>query len=89
MPGTHYSAALQYQAQDLSKYSISSGGKTPYTTLPTPQVGGPKANSNTAAPFNTIAQAMAAENGLPNDYYVNLTIGATGLPSGPIMTGSR
>ena len=44
--------------------------------------GGPTANSDTAAPFNTIAEAMQYENGLPNDYYVYLTTGATGLAYG-------
>jgi phospholipase C len=81
-PGPNYQAAVQKHAQNRFFYSITAFNKAPYQVLPTPLAGGPTANSDTAAPFNTIAQAMQYENGLPSDYYVYLTTGATGLTYG-------
>ncbi len=77
-PGwNYYQAALQYSAQDRHTYSIHPGGKRPFAALPTPLAGGP-----TTAPFSSISDAMAAENGLAPDYYQFLTTGGTGLASG-------
>ncbi len=77
-PGwNYYQAALQYSAQDRHRYSIHPGGKRPFAALPTPLAGGA-----TTAPFSSISDAMAAENGLAPDYYQFLTTGGTGLKSG-------
>ncbi len=77
-PGPNAGVALQYQATDTSTYEISPAKTTPYSTLPTPNVGGP-----TTPFFNSVSAAEAVEPALPlNDYYM-LTIGGTGLTSGP------
>ena len=77
-PGpNYYQAALQYSAQDRHTYQVSPGDKRPYRRLPTPLAGGP-----TSAPFSSVSDAMAAENGLAPDYYQFLTTGGTGLKSG-------
>ncbi len=79
-PGrNYYTVAGQYRAQDGLVYQINPDHKIPYRTLPTPLAGGPKSNSDTDAPFNTLAEAVQYENGLPSDYYQYLTTGATGL----------
>ncbi|HEY2749061.1 MAG TPA: alkaline phosphatase family protein [Polyangia bacterium] len=80
-PAENYALALQQSAVDKTKWSPSPGGKTPYSVLPPALAGGPK------TPYvSTIAEAQAAENGLPNDYYQYLTTGGTGLASGAVDT---
>jgi len=78
-PGPNYGLAVQYSAKDKKKdkYQVSPGGKSLYSNLPVPLAGGP-----TTPYFQTIEQAKAAENGLPDDYYVYLTTGGTGLQRG-------
>jgi phospholipase C len=76
-PGPNFGTGYQYSAVDGSGgYQISPGGKSLYPVLPTPLVGGPK-----TAPFQSLGQAMQAENGLPLSYYKYLTTGGTGLPA--------
>jgi phospholipase C len=58
------------------KYQVSPMDKSLYETLPPPLVGGPKTPN-----FSTIADAKAAENGLPEDYYKLLTTDGTGQTS--------
>jgi phospholipase C len=77
-PGPNFSRAVQYSAVDThsDKYQVSPMDKSLYETLPPPLVGGPKTPN-----FSTIADAKAAENGLPEDYYKLLTTGGTGQTS--------
>ena len=78
-PGPNYSSASQSAAVDSSPslYEVSPGSKSVFSTLPVPLAGGP-----TTAPFSSVAAAKAAENGLAENYYVNLTTGGTGLTGG-------
>src|SRR5205823_11098396 len=72
-PGrNYYTLGAQYSAIDKNKYQISPDHKMPYSSLPMPLAGGATTNSDTSAPFNTLAQAKKYENGLPDDYYVYL-----------------
>ena len=85
-PGPNFSKAQQFQATENDTFRIAPTKSGPYPTLPPPSVGGPMANSATAPPFNTIAEA--AENTqalLPRDLKL-LTTGATGLKSGGVDT---
>ncbi|MGA2450768.1 MAG: alkaline phosphatase family protein, partial [Polyangiaceae bacterium] len=95
-PGPNYSRSLQASAIDSnpapgvdplavpipSTYQVAPGGKTPYTTLPPPGVGGPE------TPYlPDLPTAEAAENGLPDlpdggpdpAWYTLLTTGGTGI----------
>ncbi len=78
-PGTNFVMSGQDSAVDriTDHYQISPGGKAPYSVLPTPLVGGP-----TTPFFTTLQQAMAAENGLADDYYQYMLTGGTGLQAG-------
>ena len=60
-PGPNYSLAAQYSAVDnmSNGYQVSPGGKSLYSVLPTPLVGGP-----TTPYFQNLGQALQAENGL-------------------------
>lgn len=80
-PGPNYALALQYSAVDghNDRYEISPMDKSIYSKLPPVLVGGP-----TTAPFSTIAEAEAAENGLAPGYYKYLTTGGTGQKAGTI-----
>src|SRR5580658_120068 len=79
-PGPNYSLAAQYSAVESTKvgagtYSISPPEKTLYTNIPPVVAGGP-----TNPYFSTVADAKAVEPGqLWPSYYVDLTIGGTGL----------
>jgi phospholipase C len=77
-PGPNFSLAVQDTAVDThaDKYQVSPMDKSLYSKLPPPLVGGPK-----TAPFSTIAEAQAAENGLAPGYYKYLTTGGTGQTS--------
>jgi phospholipase C len=82
-PGPNFWLATQKTAVDSppSKYELSPGNKAAYKVLPPPLVGGP------TTPFvTTVADAEAAENGLPPDYIQFLTTGGTGLPSKAVDT---
>ena len=85
-PGPNFAVAQQNSAVDRIRdfYQISPGGKSLYSVLPTPLVGGP-----TTPYFTTLQQAMAAENGLADDYYQYMLTGGTGLPGGTPDTRIR
>ena len=82
-PGPHFSLAGQSSATDISAdgFQISPSGNGPYSTLPPALAGG-----YTTAPFPSVAAAKAVENGLPDNYYVYLTTGGTGLAHGAVDT---
>lgn len=85
-PGPNFSKAAQYQATDTDTFRIAPAKTGPYKVLPPLTVGGPKANSDTAPPFKTVAEAEDATSDLlPRDLRL-LLIGATGLDSGSIDT---
>jgi phospholipase C len=78
-PGPNFSLSDQNSAVNriADRYQISPSGKSLYSVLPTPLVGGP-----TTPYFSTIQEAMLAESGLDPDYYTYLTTGGTGLQAG-------
>jgi phospholipase C len=82
-PGPNFWLASQSSATDTSAdgYQLSPSDNVTYPVLPPVLAGG-----YTTAPFPNVASAMAVENGLPNDYYVYLTTGGTGLPHGAVDT---
>ncbi len=82
-PGPNFPNAFQSQAVDSkpSKYLLSPPDSTTYEVLPPVLAGG-----YTTAPFPDVATAMSVENGLPDDYYVYLTTGGTGLAHGAVDT---
>jgi phospholipase C len=74
-PGPNYSLAAQYSAVDAGTYAISPPEKTVYSNIPPVVAGGP-----TTPYLPTVAAAMEIEPGqLWPSYYVDLTIGGTGL----------
>ena len=77
-PGENYALAEQFSAADTQAdgYQLSPGSKSLFATLPPPLTGGP-----TNAPFSSVAQAEAVENGLAPDYYQYMTTGGTGQPA--------
>jgi phospholipase C len=75
-PGINFSESVQYSAEDTDTYQVSPQSRSLYQFLPPPLVGGP-----TKAPIDTVADAMASENGLDPAYYVFLTTGGTGQTS--------
>jgi phospholipase C len=79
-PGVNFSRSAQFTAVDAapSRWELAPGSKTIFGPLPPPHVPG----GDTSAPFTTIADAKAAENGLPDGDYKFLTTGGTGLPGG-------
>jgi phospholipase C len=83
-PGPHFAQAAQFTAVGTGKYFISAAQKTPYSTLPPPDLNGThSAPSDTdPPPFKTVALAAAAEPGIPASEAVLLTTGASGR-SGP------
>src|SRR6201997_3476185 len=82
-PGPNFSLASQSFASDTSAdgFRLSPSGNTPYAVLPPALAGG-----YTTAPFPDVTTAKAVENGLPDDYYVYLTTGGTGLAHGAVDT---
>jgi phospholipase C len=87
-PGPNFGMATQFSAVDSNPpatspplanpspagYQVSPGGKTVYTKLPPPAVGGP------SAPFiSSVTLAAAVENGLEPADDVLLTTGGTGI----------
>lgn len=85
-PGRNFALAEQYQATDTGKFSIDpTADKTPYKTLPPPDVGGPKISWFSG---DTVSQVESIEPALPSsttDYNMLLT-GGTGLPFGTVDT---
>ena len=86
-PGSNFSKAAQFTVAPQPLYYVSApdNAKTPYTTLPPPDLNGvPTAQSDTTPPFKTVAEAQAAEPAsLETKDYVLLTTGASGLPFTP------
>jgi phospholipase C len=82
-PGPNFSLASQSSATDSSAdgYQLSPSGNVPYSTLPPVLAGG-----YSSGPFPDVATAKKYENGLPDDYYVYLTTGGTGLAHGAVDT---
>jgi phospholipase C len=82
-PGPNFALAGQSSAIDSSDdgFRLSPSGNTRYSVLPPALAGG-----YTTAPFPDVATAKAFENGLPDDYYVYMTTGGTGLAHGQIDT---
>jgi phospholipase C len=81
-PGPNFSLAAQSSAIDSHSdgFRMSPDHNTPYSTLPPALAGGGP------PPFPDVATAKSFENGLPDDYYVYLTTGATGLAHGALDT---
>ncbi len=85
-PGPNFAKAAQYIATDTDTFRIAPAKTGPYATLPPLTAGGPKANSDTSPPFNTISEAEDATSDLlPRDLHLLLT-GATGLTAGSVDT---
>jgi len=82
-PGPNFSLASQSSAQDSSPdlFQMSPSNNVTYPVLPPVLAGG-----YTTPPFPDVATAKAVENGLPDDYYVYLTTGGTGLNHGEVDT---
>jgi len=82
-PGPNFALAAQSSAIDGSddSFRLSPSGNTRYSVLPPALAGG-----YTTAPFPDVATARAFENGLPDDYYVYMTTGGTGLSHGQLDT---
>jgi phospholipase C len=82
-PGPNFALAGQKSAVDSqpSSFLMSPGGKASYKVLPPALAGGP-----TTPYVSTVADAEAAENGLPPDYIAFLTTGGTGLTGGAVDT---
>ena len=82
-PGPNFSLASQSSATDSSAdgFQMSPSGNVPYSTLPPVLAGG-----YSSGPFPDVATAKKYENGLPDDYYVYLTTGGTGLAHGAVDT---
>src|SRR5258708_6890529 len=82
-PGPNFSLAGQSAATDSSAdgFQMSPSGNVPYSTLPPVLAGG-----YSSGPFPDVATAKKYENGLPDDYYVYLTTGGTGLSHGAVDT---
>jgi phospholipase C len=82
-PGPNFSLASQSSAIDANAdgYQMSPSSNTRYSVLPPALAGG-----YSTAPFPSVAAAKAVENGLPDDYYVYLTTGGTGLAHGALDT---
>jgi phospholipase C len=82
-PGPNFALAAQSSAIDSSDdgFRLSPSGNTRYSVLPPALAGG-----YSTAPFPDVATAKAVENGLPDDYYVYLTTGGTGLAHGALDT---
>ena len=89
-PGPNYGEALQYRANDTTKYKLNPP-KTPYTDLPPALTGGPSTpyacqflgitTGTSCVSSANIAAVKQYENGLPDDYYQYLLTGGTGQAS--------
>jgi phospholipase C len=93
-PGPNFKKAGQFTVSPQPHYFISApdGSKTPYTTLPPPDLDGvPLSASDTnPPPFATVAAAQAAEPSLEPEDAVLLTTGAAvGLTFKPEINGVR
>jgi len=82
-PGPNFSLAAQSSAIDSNSdgYRMSPSSNTRYSVLPPVLAGG-----YTTPPFPDVNSAKAVENGLPDDYYLYLTTGGSGLAHGALDT---
>jgi phospholipase C len=82
-PGPNFSLASQSSAVDSSTdgFQMSPSSNVTYSVLPPVLAGG-----YSTAPFPDVPTAKFFENGLPDDYYVYLTTGGTGLNHGDVDT---
>jgi phospholipase C len=82
-PGPNFALASQSSATDSSTdgFQVSPSNNVTYSVLPPVLAGG-----YATAPFSNVATAKKYENGLPNEYYVYLTTGGTGLAHGAVDT---
>jgi len=82
-PGLNFYLASQSSAVDSTpdNYDLNPPSNAAYEVLPPVLAGG-----YTTPPFPDIPTAKANENGLPNNYYVYLTTGGTGLSHGAVDT---
>jgi acid phosphatase len=79
-PGPNFARAAQFQAAPQPSYYVAAPAKTPYVTLPTPDLAGtPVAPSDAAPPFPSAAAVAAIEPALDAADRVLLTTGASGL----------
>ncbi|HUI16097.1 MAG TPA: alkaline phosphatase family protein, partial [Alphaproteobacteria bacterium] len=80
-PGPHFADAAQSEAGGETSYFIAPRSKTPYATLPPPDLNKAPAEASDGSPppFASVAAAAAAERDLePSDVRL-LTTGASGL----------
>jgi phospholipase C len=90
-PGPNFALAQQFSAATQPAYYIGAPNvaKFPYgstNVMPQPNTNGaPKAQSNTGAPFETIAEASVEKDIDPTNLDI-LTTGATGLPNDVVDT---
>jgi phospholipase C len=82
-PGPKFSLASQSSAIDSSTdgYQLNPSNNIAYSILPPVLAGG-----YTTPPFPDVATAKFYENGLPDNYYVYMTTGGTGLNHGDVDT---
>jgi phospholipase C len=92
MPGPNFAQAVQFSVAGQPLYYVGAphNAKTPYNTssnvMPQPNTNGaPSAQSNTGAPFETIAEADM-EPDLESSNSILLTTGATNLPTDAVDT---
>lgn len=92
-PGPNFHKAAQFTVSPQPQYFISAPdvSKTPYVTLPPPDLNGVPQQASDASPppFATAAAAQAAEPSLEPEDAVLLTTGASGLPFTPETNGVR
>src|SRR5215475_10977282 len=90
-PGPNFAKAQQFSAAGQPSYYVGAGAtaKTPYSptnVMPQPNTNGaPQAQSDTGAPFKTVAEASVEQDMDPSDLDI-LTTGATGLKTGSLDT---
>ena len=76
-PGPNVASALQWQASSPGAFSLSPRRTRPYATLPNMNTG----TAPTQPPFSSAEQAKLIEPALPDDAYIQLAEGGTGLPT--------
>ncbi|WP_426700037.1 alkaline phosphatase family protein [Rhodanobacter sp. Col0626] len=81
-PGPHVALARQWQASNTGTFALAPTRTAPYAVLPKMNTG----SAPTQAPFASAAQAQSIEPALPQDAYVELAEGGTGLPNGVVDT---
>jgi len=82
-PGPDFSLSSQSKAYETSAdgWQVGPSNTEPYSMLPPVLAGG-----YSTPPFPSVWDAKHVENGLPNDYYIYLTTGGTGLNHGDLDT---